>query len=405
MKNFTKIFLISSLISISFMANAMDNSWESEEDKTLAGTLGIEHPSDFYEFRREQEKRIESVKINVYSFSSEEVRKQQETLNSFRTSSTPERKVQREDDAQNDKKTASLFYMSLPQYPKWKKEEEEEIASLKLINDFKLREEADRQKHRLRAEEETKRLIRQIEEERNAKLAQRFQQEEEDAHLARQLQAQVVISPAPFIPYEASLKDQIASQTWEYAKGENRPTLQKFMDISNYLKGIPQNSDVHVLDNYVFGPQKKINDLLEAGRLYNVDNGELTLAEVGQQMVQFANDNKDFFATFKYEDTSLNSDKIINILNSHFPKMDNEIKSVELNKTTYVPVLEARELWSRAWTLALNLYNEADETAIQMIFEQAVEGHLTRGGCIQGRIDRGFVGYVSLLAKAGVNLH
>ena len=36
-----------------------------------------------------------------------------------------------------------------------------------------------------------------------------------------------------------------------------------------------------------------------------------------------------------------------------------------------------------------------------MIFDQALEGQLTRGGCIQGRFNRGFVGYVQLLGKAG----
>ena len=136
--------------------------------------------------------------------------------------------------------------------------------------------------------------------------------------------------------------------------------------------------------------------LLEVGRLYNVDDGNLTLAQVGQQMVQFANDHKDFFAAYKYEGAALNSDQIIPILNAHFPDMDNEIRAISP---------EARELWSRAWTLALNLHEDGNETAIQIIFDQAIEGHLTRGGCIQGRIDRGFVGYVSLLGKAGVNLY
>jgi hypothetical protein len=299
MKNFIKAFLVSSLMSGSFIVAAMD-SWHSQEDKENAFLYGITTPREFYE--------------------------QQEA-------------------------------------------QKEAMASFALIN------------------------VPKSQEERDAELAHRIDQEEQDEELARQFQAQAIISPAPFIPYEASLQEQIASQTWEYAKGENRPTLQKFIDIFPYLKGIPQNSDVHILDNYVFGAQKKINDLLAVGRLYDVDNGDLTLAAVGQQMVQFVNNNKDFFATFQYEETFLNSDKIIPILNSHFPNMDNEIKAISP---------EARELWSRAWTLALNLYNQGDETAIQIIFEQAVEGHLTRGGCIQGRIDRGFVGYVSLLTRAGV---
>lgn len=239
------------------------------------------------------------------------------------------------------------------------------------------------QEERERQEQASLELIRYLQAEEEQKKWER--EEQTTADLIRRLQIE-----------GASFKNQISNKTQEYSKGTKRPILEEFIKIFNYLKSIPQTSDVHVLDSYVFGSHKKIDSLLEIGRLYDIDNPKLTLAEVGQQMVTFVNNHADFFKDYKYERQTIPSQKIIEILNAHFSNMDAEIRTVS-------PA--AREAWSRAWTLALKLYNEDDASAIQIIFDQAVEGHVTRGGCIQGRIDRGFVGYVSLLAKAGVNLY
>lgn len=181
----------------------------------------------------------------------------------------------------------------------------------------------------------------------------------------------------------------------EYAAGEQRPILENFMSIFNYLSQIHSDSDVHILDNYVFGTGNNILHLLNVGNLYNIDNPKLTLAQVGQQMVEFVLNHNKFFATYKYLGTPVEVAAILNYLNNHFAQMDSEI--------SFCP--GAREVWSRAWTLAINLYNKKqDFKYIQMIFDQALEGQLTRGGCIQGRINRGFVGYVQLLGKAGVGI-
>lgn len=181
----------------------------------------------------------------------------------------------------------------------------------------------------------------------------------------------------------------------EYAAGKQRPILENFMRIFNYLSQIYADSDVHILDDYVFGGGNNIRHLLDIGNLYSIDNPNLTLAQVGQQMCEFVLNNDKFFAAYKYLERPVDIDTILTYLNNHFARMDSEI--------SLCPA--AREVWSRAWSLAINLYNKNQNFSyIQMIFDQVLEGHLTRGGCIQGRMNRGFVGYVQLLCKAGVGI-
>lgn len=176
---------------------------------------------------------------------------------------------------------------------------------------------------------------------------------------------------------------------------QNPELKEKFKGIHAHLQTIAQHADVHVLDDYVFGAQKTIMPLLEIGRFYELgDKGDLTLSQVGIAMAEFVNANQDFFTNYKYEDQTIGKDRVVAIIQSHFNAMDGEILPI---------CTEARELWSRAWTLSQVLFNQHDDfSVIKTLFDEVIEGHLTNGGCIQGRINRGFVGYVSLLGQAGV---
>jgi hypothetical protein len=178
----------------------------------------------------------------------------------------------------------------------------------------------------------------------------------------------------------------------------HKPLIEKFTVILQDIEKIKLNSDVHVIDNYVFGNGNNIKTLSEIGTLYNLENPKLSLAEVGTQMINFVIDksNKYFFDNYDYEKEKVDQDTLKAILTTHFNNMDNEIKLL-------CPL--AQEIWSRAWTLALTLHAEnLDYAYIKIIFDQAVEGHKTRGGCIQGRINRGFVGYATLLGKTGAGI-
>ncbi len=337
MENFIKALSVSLLMSGSFIINAMD----SEEDMARSFRMTL------------REYRLQ-VSAQQQLFSQPELS----------TGNT---------DPELEKGLAASLGMSVPAYRRQLEKEQEEKASAKLIRRLQEKEQQEKASveliHRLQREQEEK---------------------DSDEELVRHFQQTHILD-------ESSSKSQIQQKTRTYSHGTERPILEKYIHIFEYLSKIAQGSDVHVLDDYVFGSHKMIDALLQVGRLYGIDKPDLTLARVGQEMVTFVNAHKDFFNTYKYENTALTGERVIAILNSHFSNMDAEVRAI-------CPA--AREVWSRAWTLALNLYNrDKDSSAIQVIFDQAVEGHLTRGGCIQGRIDRGFVGYVSLLAKSGVNLY
>ena len=134
----------------------------------------------------------------------------------------------------------------------------------------------------------------------------------------------------------------------EYAAGKQKPILENFMSIFNYLSQIASHSDVHILDNYVFGTGNNIRHLLDIGNLYRIDNPNLTLAQVGQEMREFVLNHSTFFKTYKYIETPVKVEAILNYLNDNFAQMDSEINICSA----------AREVWSRAWTLALDLYNK-----------------------------------------------
>jgi hypothetical protein len=170
--------------------------------------------------------------------------------------------------------------------------------------------------------------------------------------------------------------------------------VQQFKDILVKLRSVQNNSDVHVLDPYVFIQDKKIKDLAAFGGLLQVDNGGLSLAQVGQQMTQFITDHPQEFVNFKYLDQLVDLDILKKSIDT-FSIMDAAIN------TQYPDCSAAiREVWSRLWSLANNLYAcEKDFSFLKIAFEQACEGHLTGGPCMEGRITRGFVGYVSLLTK------
>ena len=216
------------------------------------------------------------------------------------------------------------------------------------------------------------------------------------------------LNQKPFMPAQNTHDDFLFAQQLEamdlnppryrdpYPQHKENPALkEKFKEIHTYLTQIAQHSDVHVLDNYVFGSQKTITPLLEIGRFYELgDDGSLNLSQVGAAMKEFVESHADFFTDYTYEDQSISKDSVLGIIHAHFSNMDAEILPV---------CTEAREIWSRTWTLSQVLYNRYNDLSIMKnLFDEVIEGHLTKGGCIQGRINRGFVGYVSLLGKAGV---
>jgi flagellar biosynthesis GTPase FlhF len=231
-------------------------------------------------------------------------------------------------------------------------------------------------------------------------MALRIAAQEEEEYQKHQLQRaeQLVREIVAQEKQARSFISQVNEKSEQFSLGEKRQLLETFMQIFNDLGNVAQHSDVHVLDNYVFGTGNNIRVLLEIGDLYKIDRPELTLAQTGQQMIEFMNNHLDLFKNYNYLGEPQTPQQISTIFNNYFSNMDTQVASLCPSA--------AQEVWSRAWTLALNLYTKNHDTdAIKVIFDQVVEGPSTRGGCPQGLIDRGFVGYVILLGKSGVGIH
>jgi len=246
--------------------------------------------------------------------------------------------------------------------------------------------------------QEKERQRQQMKRDEQMALTMAIQQEEEYKKHQLQRDEQLVREIVAQEKQARSFIGQVNDKSAQFASGEKHPLLEHFMRIFNDLGNVVQHSDVHVLDNYVFGTGNNIRFLTEIGNLYKIDNPNLTLAQTGQQMIQFMNDHVDLFKGYNYLEEPKTPQQIITIFNSYFSNMDAQV--------VHLCPSAAQEVWSRAWTLALNLYTQNnDAEAIKIIFDQVVEGPLTRGGCPQGLINRGFVGYVILLGKAGVGIH
>jgi hypothetical protein len=425
MANLLKALFISSLMSGSFLTNAMDWSDRDSEDARLSSLYGMSsveeyRQSPFYEHRNSTiysapSKQPEPARaMNTPSTTKDELLAKQLGISVEELRTALMHEQQRNQSYQNttnsnqqaraintpstttDVELAKQLGISVEELRTARMHEQQRNQSYQTNNSTSTAE------RKRKEEEATAAYFRNLKEEEEKQ--SRLRQEEEASaayfhNLKLEEKKQASIYQPRYQDYtydhKASFIFQVNLKSFNLASGPNRPTLEHFMRIRQDLHNIPQESDVHVLDQYIFGSGNNIKHLVDIGKLYDIDNPNLTLATVGQQMVQFINEHKNLFSNFQYNNNPVSIDNMIAFLNSHFSNMDNEISICP----------DAREIWSRAWTLALKLHNESDRfTPLQIIFDQAIEGHMTRGGCIQGRIDRGFVGYAILLGEAGVGI-
>lgn len=284
-----------------------------------------------------------------------------------------------------------------------KKPEENEYQKLLALRAEQIARRLEAAEHKQSENDINAEVIHKIQQQDEAE--ERRRQEEASAALIRQLKLQdeqdqrrwQEQASHKLEPIEApSFISQVNILSQQYASGPKRPVLENFMKIFSGLNRVIQNGNVHDVDGFV---ATNTVPLLEVGRLYAFDDPKLSLNEVGEQMKGFMNQLPDFFANYKYDKKSVTTARIKQVLDLHFKGLDNLVSK------------NVQEMWSRAWTLALKLYNETRTTEhIQMIFDEAIEGHETeingqQGGCLQGRVDRGFIAYATLLGKAGVGIH
>ena len=249
-----------------------------------------------------------------------------------------------------------------------------------------------RQEEEERGLAEARRLQRQFEEE------ERRAQERLGYQAAFQLDEQLHFGgDAQFNPFNG----QTPPITDRFnAKGmENRHLLVDYKPIAEYISNVPQQDEahkdsedtVHVLDLFVlnkahilFGMSKVFNDQLKSPDALNALN--MSLLELQVSLCAFVDKNPQYFP-FWYEGREISGPAAKEIIIAQITKSKDEIE--------YLPL--GTNLWAQAYALILEIHHDRymhpnnQLFYVRNFYSQLVEGWLTRGGCIQGFVDRGFV--------------
>lgn len=222
----------------------------------------------------------------------------------------------------------------------------------------------------------------------------------DDSAIAEALQIIELETSDSFQELDLNIKDRLCAnylQLCSSSTPSHQEILKIFQEIQNEIKSKQNvsNLNVHIFDAYIFGTTKRIRDLNQLGNLLEPNTKHLTLAQVGNDMKSFLAKYPQLFTSFQYHAGQIIPATQINqYLTQHFTNMDKEV-------STLCP--ESAPIWSKAWSLAKTIYDEeGDPSPVIILFDQVCESYQTQGGCIQGRINRGFIGYLSVLSSCGL---
>ena len=169
------------------------------------------------------------------------------------------------------------------------------------------------------------------------------------------------------------------------ANPKTKPIATAYQNIMIHLGTITQDADVHSLDQYV---TDHFAELIAFGKLFELDNGNLSFNKVKDSIRDFISANPDFYT--QYNGQTVPKEELSALLEDH---SFNDITTDSMRESV-------RETWSRGWTLALRLYNEEGKRkAIIHMLDAVVENKKTGGGCLPGRINRAFVAYALILGE------
>jgi hypothetical protein len=233
-------------------------------------------------------------------------------------------------------------------------------------------------------------------------IAQRFQEEdnnfidEDTADLINQLQILDLLQEDPHY-YQPPESIGILFKTVAYESPEATNTFNKLKE--DLLKIYKSTKNVHAADQFIKNNAQKliqISTILDphlSPEIKAIHNENLV--QLHKHLLNLLKPYQDRLNHFTYENTSKNYNEIIALINGQFNKSKNEIGSYANNIGT--------RLWARFIALAAARLNDpytSDElkgTVVNILAEKAIEGLITRGGCIQGFVNRGFVGLMTML--------
>jgi len=168
---------------------------------------------------------------------------------------------------------------------------------------------------------------------------------------------------------------------------------------------------VHRLDNFVFGTGGGITQLLTIKRHLKLDNGSLTWEEIQQGIKDLLQLKKDDDVICLYGEEGRETIVTPKLVRGYMPAYFNPpyFNTIAAELTSFFRIGDAypfpirceevRELWSRVVTLAASLHKSGHFSVLDFLCNNIVENYLTGGYCLQGRINRTFLNYVTLLGS------
>ena len=175
--------------------------------------------------------------------------------------------------------------------------------------------------------------------------------------------------------------------------------LSKFKDISAYVNKIQNTKsdrNVHDLDDFVTGSQFKIQTLLEIGRYINFDEGRLNWNEIKATILEMILGKRDNHILTDFDGHSITVAEFKEKVQSFFGNLSLQFASPFWDsKRDFV-----RELCSRMVTLT-KILKSSNPTIFPLLVICISENQLTQGGCADGKVNRAFMLYLTLLGCTG----
>lgn len=230
---------------------------------------------------------------------------------------------------------------------------------------------------------------------------------------AEAFEANQRVSPTIELYSKFCLDPYKSAHIWEVMSGtpEASALAHKFVDISSHLEVIRNDTDVHQLDAYIFGPSGIMPDLLKLGQLLQFDQDNLSWAEIKAKLFSFyPESNGEFITEYigeKVENGHVVEDRhvigrtsLFAQINTYFDSLPQELATTF--KENQPRIDEFRQLWSRTLTLTESFKMAGDVHCLPLLAQCIAENYITNGGCLQGRINRVVIRYVSLLGATGL---
>jgi len=179
-------------------------------------------------------------------------------------------------------------------------------------------------------------------------------------------------------------------------KNDQAELSRKFKVISEFVQTIPLNMNVHALDEFVFGSQSQITNLLKVARHVNIDDGTLSWEQIIDRITAMLHGGPtDVLA--QYEEDNITVGQFRMYVHDYFNHI--RLQLPRNLRAKDVICEQVRELWSRTVSLSM-IENNNDPSIFPLLVAMISENYLTEGNLsIGGKINRTFTRYVCLIGS------